>query len=132
MWPVTILHLSDVQFGEQHRFAGFHLPDPDAAYDTLLSRLCDDLGGFARKAGLRPDLLLLTGDLAERGMRKEFDDFRKFAEGLAAALELPRRRVAHASAPTTPGPTIGCARWLPSTTGRISPGSPRTRLLPMQ
>ena len=65
---VTILHLSDPQFGKNHRFGS---TDP---FDTLLQRLADDLRGLRTDPGLRPDLLVLTGDLAEWGRKSEFDD----------------------------------------------------------
>ena len=46
---VTILHVSDMQFGKHHRFA-----DPDGGFDTLLRRLCDDLDLLARETGSSP------------------------------------------------------------------------------
>src|SRR5947207_1561741 len=40
---VTLLHLSDIQFGRNHRFGNLQAGDPDAKFDTLFSRLSDDL-----------------------------------------------------------------------------------------
>jgi len=37
--PITILHVSDLQFGHKHQFGRLALGDPDAAFDTLLARL---------------------------------------------------------------------------------------------
>jgi len=93
--PLTVLHLSDVQFGKDHRFAGAQLTSPDDAYDTLLSRLIDDLKGLRDETGARlaPDLLLLTGDLAEWGLKTELDDALRFIRGLAGHLTLPPERV---------------------------------------
>src|ERR1043165_2244826 len=85
---VTILHVSDLQFGKHHRFA-----DPGGGFDTLLRRLCDDLDGRAPDPGLRPDLVALTGDLAEWGMRSELEQVAVFAEGLRAHLSLAPERV---------------------------------------
>jgi len=85
---VTILHVSDMQFGKHHRFA-----DPDGGFDTLLRRLCDDLALLARDHGLRPDLVALTGDLAEWGMKREFDQVAAFGGGLRAHLGLAADRL---------------------------------------
>jgi 3',5'-cyclic AMP phosphodiesterase CpdA len=85
---VTILHVSDMQFGKHHRFA-----DPDGGFDTLLRRLCDDLDLLARENGLAPDLGALTGDLAEWGMKREFDQVAVFGEGLLAHLKLDPDRL---------------------------------------
>jgi WD40 repeat protein/uncharacterized protein YjbI with pentapeptide repeats/3',5'-cyclic AMP phosphodiesterase CpdA len=97
--PLTVLHLSDVQFGKDHRFAGAGagaLAAPaDNAYDTLLSRLIEDLETLKDEAGqaLRPDLVLLTGDLAEWGRRTELNDALTFLQGLAKFLRLGPDRV---------------------------------------
>jgi len=85
---VTILHVSDPQFGKHHRFT-----DPDGGFDTLLRRLCDDLDGLAHDHGLAPDLIALTGDLAEWGMKRELDQVATFAEGLRAHLALDADRL---------------------------------------
>ncbi|HEY0481200.1 MAG TPA: pentapeptide repeat-containing protein [Kofleriaceae bacterium] len=85
---VTILHLSDIQFGRHHRFA-----DPGGGFDTLLRRLCDDLDLLARENGLEPDLVALTGDLSEWGMKAEFEQVADFGEGLLAHLDLDPDRL---------------------------------------
>jgi 3',5'-cyclic AMP phosphodiesterase CpdA len=72
---VTLLHLSDIQFGKNHRFGG------DEQADTLLKRLIQDLEDFAAKENLKPDLLVLTGDLAEWGRKSEFDKVYNFVDG---------------------------------------------------
>ena len=71
---VTILHVSDLQFGIQHRFGRLGLGGADEPFDTLLKRLTDDLDGLRAEEGLEPDLVALTGDLAEWGKPKEYDD----------------------------------------------------------
>ena len=58
---VTVLHLSDLQFGDQHLFGRDGLTTADQAYDTLVSRLIDDLAALDRDSGLRPDLVVVTG-----------------------------------------------------------------------
>jgi WD40 repeat protein/3',5'-cyclic AMP phosphodiesterase CpdA len=91
--PLTILHLSDVQFGKDHRFAGAAATGADDVYDTLLSRLVEDLKGLRDETALRPELVLLTGDFAEWGRKSELDDALRFVRGLAEFLGLGRDRV---------------------------------------
>jgi len=93
MKPITLLHLSDTQFGRNHRFNRQPLSD-DESVDTLLSRLIDDLRGLERDHQLKPDALILTGDLSEWGMRSEFEEVETFVVGLVEALGLSRDRVA--------------------------------------
>lgn len=90
---LTILQVSDMQFGRHHRFGRLGLGGADEAFDTLLHRLGDDLAELRRDRGIAPDLVVLTGDLAEWGMKKEFDDVLAFIEGLAKKLGLGRERM---------------------------------------
>jgi 3',5'-cyclic AMP phosphodiesterase CpdA len=94
---ITLLHLSDLQFGRHHRFGrlGTTGEDPDAAFDTLLARLKQDLRGLKDAAGevAKPDLAVLTGDLAEWGRKSEFEDVLRFAQSLAALLGVPTERL---------------------------------------
>jgi 3',5'-cyclic AMP phosphodiesterase CpdA len=91
--PITILHVSDMQFGRNHRFGRLGLPAPDDAFDSLLARLRDDLLLLKRDHGLVPDLLVVSGDLAEWGMPQEFKDVLHFVEQLTKLLGLKRDRV---------------------------------------
>ncbi|MBI5384107.1 MAG: hypothetical protein HZA90_05410 [Verrucomicrobia bacterium] len=52
---VTILHLSDLQFGKNHRFAGIDLTGLPNPYDTLLARLWEGLQHLREDHSLRPD-----------------------------------------------------------------------------
>ena len=92
--PLTVLHLSDPQFGQHHVFGGNGLTRADQARDSLHARLHDDLAGLAREHRLRPDLIVVTGDLAERGLGSEFVRVTEFLSELAEAVDLPRSRVA--------------------------------------
>ncbi|NJL26903.1 MAG: hypothetical protein HC897_02975 [Thermoanaerobaculia bacterium] len=85
---LTILHLSDPQFGKNHRFGS------EEPFDTLFERLKEDLRKLRVEKGLVPDLVVLTGDLAEWGLRSEFEQALEFLEQLCALLELGRDRVA--------------------------------------
>ncbi|HZN18539.1 MAG TPA: trypsin-like peptidase domain-containing protein, partial [Micromonosporaceae bacterium] len=91
---LTILHVSDPQFGRHHLFGGNGLTPADQAHDTLFARLHEDLAGLADEHDLRPDLMVVTGDLAEWGLRTEFERVTEFLAALADAAGLPRRHVA--------------------------------------
>ncbi|MBL9181922.1 MAG: pentapeptide repeat-containing protein [Verrucomicrobiaceae bacterium] len=86
---ITILHLSDMQFGKNHSF-GTYGPERKAVaeltHDTLLAGLIQDLDDLKRDFGLQPDVVVVTGDLAEWGLESEFEQAREFLEGLAAHL----------------------------------------------
>lgn len=90
---VTILHVSDMQFGRNHRFGRLGLGGEDEKFDTLLKRLTDDLDKLREDHGLKPDLVALTGDLAEWGLKKEYEDVFAFCVGLQEHLKLARDRI---------------------------------------
>lgn len=58
---ITLLHLSDTQFGRNHCFGRRNLPEPDAHFDTLLERLTDDLR-VLEDHGVKPQLIVVSGD----------------------------------------------------------------------
>ncbi|HSV66968.1 MAG TPA: pentapeptide repeat-containing protein [Mycobacteriales bacterium] len=91
---LTVLHVSDPQFGKDHVFGGNGLTAGDRAYDSLFERLHEDLAGLADRHELRPDLMVVTGDLAEWGRPSELEQVVEFLTRLAEAAELPRRHVA--------------------------------------
>jgi Trypsin-like peptidase domain/Calcineurin-like phosphoesterase len=91
---LTLLHVSDSQFGRNHIFGGNGLTPADQARDTLHARLHEDLARLSNEDGLHPDLIVVTGDLAELGLRSELDQAFAFVAALAEAVELPRHRVA--------------------------------------
>lgn len=88
--PITVLHLSDIQFGRHHRFES-----DDESFGTLYQRLEGDLRGLAEGHGLQPDLVVVTGDLAEWGRPKEFEEARRFprvSRELSRPVSRPSRR----------------------------------------
>jgi 3',5'-cyclic AMP phosphodiesterase CpdA len=91
--PITIVHLSDTQFGRHHRFGRLSPTAPDDSFDSLVGRLQQDLENLRKTEGLTPDLLAVTGDLAESGMKREFDDVLRFLHRMEAVLGLGRQRV---------------------------------------
>lgn len=89
--PITLLHISDTQFGKYHRFGSFVTVN---TFDSLLTRLTDDLRMLKEDLNLCPQAVVLTGDIAEQSDEKEFDDALKFVEELASQLEIPRNHFA--------------------------------------
>ena len=91
--PITLLHVSDMQFGRYHRFGRLGAFDPDASFDTLIQRLTDDLDLLKRENQLVPQLVIVSGDLAEWGLPAEFNQAREFLVKLIEHLGLERDRV---------------------------------------
>jgi 3',5'-cyclic AMP phosphodiesterase CpdA len=89
---LTILHLSDPQFGMNHVFG-----TSAVGSETLLERLGADLEEMKTEFDLKPDIVAVTGDLAEWGKEEEFKMAQTFLEGLAAKLGIApeeRHRIA--------------------------------------
>ena len=87
---VTILHLSDMQFGRNHIFGRLNLAPLDHSFDSLAERLRQDLRESQR---LVPDLIVVSGDLTEWGMPAEFEHALEFLNRVLAEVALPRERV---------------------------------------
>jgi hypothetical protein len=51
---VTLLHVSDTQFGRNHRFGRLASADPEEGCDSLLLRLTTDFDGFLLPLQERP------------------------------------------------------------------------------
>lgn len=81
--PLTILHLSDLHFGNKNRFAG---TDPAKLAADFHHSLVEEM----KHASLEPelDLVIVTGDFAEVGKPVEFKDARAFLDGLRQAAGL--------------------------------------------
>jgi WD40 repeat protein/3',5'-cyclic AMP phosphodiesterase CpdA len=82
-----------MQFGRNHRFGNLHLHEPDARLDTLFQRLSDDLALLEKEVGIKPELIVISGDLAEQGKKKEFEDALEFLVRLSDRLMVSRRHV---------------------------------------
>jgi 3',5'-cyclic AMP phosphodiesterase CpdA len=91
--PITILHVSDMQFGKNHMFGRLKVPYPDGRFDSLLVRMIDDLKRLRQEHGLKPDLIIASGDSAEWGLKFEFELVEQFLDGVASYLQLGRERV---------------------------------------
>ncbi|MGH8966321.1 MAG: metallophosphoesterase, partial [Actinomycetes bacterium] len=90
---VTMLHVSDMQFGDKHRFGAEGLTAADRRLSTLAARLLDDINVLREEHGLSPDLVVASGDLAEQARPQEFSLVRDFLAELADGLELGRERI---------------------------------------
>lgn len=91
---VTLLHLSDTQFGRNHRFGNLQTADEDLKFETLYKRLELDLDGLKKNQGVKPDAVVVTGDLAEWGRKSEFEDVYSLLDSLCTYLQIPRQHVA--------------------------------------
>ncbi len=91
--PITLLHVSDMQFGRNHRFGRLGAYDPDASFDALLQSLTDDLDSLEQSDYLVPQMVVASGDLAEWGWRNEFEQAREFLDRLASHLRFGHDRV---------------------------------------
>ncbi|MRG95952.1 HipA N-terminal domain-containing protein [Polyangium spumosum] len=83
---LTLLHLSDLQFGRAHGFPAGGSPG------SLVDRLAQNLARLRDEEHVRPDLVLLSGDLAEWGLPREFEEVALFVRELARSLALDVRR----------------------------------------
>ncbi|MBW8487233.1 pentapeptide repeat-containing protein, partial [Actinomadura parmotrematis] len=89
---VTILHLSDLQFGEKHRHGREGVTAGDRRLSSLAARLLDDLKDVRRAEGIAPDLVVVSGDLAERARPAEYEQVGEFLTDLTAGLGLDAGR----------------------------------------
>jgi Trypsin-like peptidase domain len=78
---LVVVHVSGTRFGAD--------TEPESR-----SELAEDVARLADSHSLRPDLLIVTGDLTEHGRRAEFEQAFGFLAQLAEAAEIPRRQVA--------------------------------------
>jgi 3',5'-cyclic AMP phosphodiesterase CpdA len=86
MTSLTILHLSDLQFGKNHRY-----PEGDDSFNNLYAKLAEELERVAEELDLRPSVPLVTGDVAEWSLPAEYAAAHKFLDKLANKLAVPPR-----------------------------------------
>jgi formylglycine-generating enzyme required for sulfatase activity/3',5'-cyclic AMP phosphodiesterase CpdA len=91
---IQILHLSDIQYGRHHvdRDGGRKPLYADADYTPQLEKLTADLD-IIKNQGVRPELIVVTGDIAEWSRKKEYLAAEKFIGGIAGHLGIDRRFV---------------------------------------
>ncbi|MCP4106309.1 MAG: SUMF1/EgtB/PvdO family nonheme iron enzyme [Desulfobacteraceae bacterium] len=92
--PVTILHLSDIQYGRHHvDKEGSRSPlYPEADYTPQLEKMKADLD-ILKQGDIIPNFIAVTGDIAEWSLRSEYALAARFLGGIAEHLDLDRRFV---------------------------------------
>lgn len=81
----AILHISDTQFGAYHRFNGTD--------QSLADHLLVDLRGLLNGDVPAIDLIVLSGDIVERGLKSEYEQASAFVDALCAQTGLKHHRV---------------------------------------
>lgn len=90
---VTFLHISDLRLrGGRLSPAGGHVAAGESD-DALLS-ICDDLQDLVARQKLRPDLIVVSGNLTEKALPSEFDKAMRILRSLADAADLPVDHIA--------------------------------------
>ena len=75
-----LLHISDLHIkdSKEEKF------DRGVVLDPLIKRVKED-----RKNGLRPEIVVVTGDVAFKGITSEYNLAKDFFDDLLGAMELP-------------------------------------------
>jgi len=84
--PRTYVHLSDLHFGHDHAYPQERSID---GRPTLLDAISKDL----ESAGVKPDRVLISGDLVSTGARDEYSVFRGFLDVLTRTNDLKPEHV---------------------------------------
>lgn len=79
---LQILHLSDLHISTDSNF------DRSLVLDPLIDRVKKD-----RKDGIKPELVIVTGDIAFKGIKEEYDEAKIFFTDLLKAMKLPKERL---------------------------------------
>ncbi|GAB3973207.1 helix-turn-helix domain-containing protein [Plantactinospora veratri] len=89
---ITVLHLSQLRIAPGQAFGS---PVRPGFHEQILQALCTDLDLMTRElSGARPDLVVVSGDLAVTGRPREFDMVKTFLEGLVDHLGIGFGRIA--------------------------------------
>lgn len=93
---VSLMHLSDLQFGRHHADPGERPPlyRDDNSYDDELAKFKADLKRVKNAYDIKPDIIVVTGDVAEWSRKPEYDVASNLLSELANECDLPRRNVA--------------------------------------
>ncbi|MCP4344940.1 MAG: metallophosphoesterase [Desulfobacterales bacterium] len=90
---ITILHLSDIQYGRHHVDKKSRPPlYPDNNYTPQLEKIIADLE-ILKNEKVIPNFIVITGDIAEWSIREEYKLAEQFIGGIADYLNLDRRFV---------------------------------------
>jgi WD40 repeat protein/transcriptional regulator with XRE-family HTH domain len=86
---ITVLHLSDLMLAPDQILGA-----PVTSWPDLLGAICTDLSQIDDSYNVRPDVVVVSGNLALSGRNREFDLVKEFLEGLAGHLRIGLDRVA--------------------------------------
>jgi len=76
-----LLHLSDLHIDDD-------TCDQSVVLDPLIERVVDD-----QKAGLKPEIIVVTGDIARTGQPSEYKSAKKFFDDLCRRIDLPEKNL---------------------------------------
>ena len=82
MGSFQILHISDLHVGGESSF------DRSVVLAPMIKRIEEDL-----KTEFKPEIVVVTGDIAYRGIKAEYDHAKSFFDDLLAALKLKSERL---------------------------------------
>lgn len=82
MSTFQILHISDLHINTEENF------DRSVVLDPLIKRVEEDLIN-----GLRPEIVIVTGDIACKGIKPEYEEAKKFFDDLLSKLKLSNDRL---------------------------------------
>ena len=91
---LTILHLSDIQYGRHHVDKDTKREPlyPDSNYNAQLKKMIVDLDILA-KNNVKPNFIVISGDIAETSILQEYKLAENFIRGIASHLKIDRRYV---------------------------------------
>lgn len=80
----TILHISDIQYGKNHAFS----PIPRDYHEQMLDMLLDDIEMRYPEEGIPcPNLVVVSGDIADWAEPEEYELATEFLQGLCSGLQ---------------------------------------------
>lgn len=82
MSTFQVLHISDLHISTDREF------DRSVVLEPLIKRVIEDM-----KSGFKPEVVVVTGDIAYSGIKKEYELAKTFFDKLLAALGLPDKRL---------------------------------------
>ncbi|MCP4107311.1 MAG: hypothetical protein GY749_17505 [Desulfobacteraceae bacterium] len=93
-WHISILHLSDIQYGCHHTDKDIKRKPiyPDTDHSEQLRKIKADLDTL-KADNINPNFIVMTGDIAERSLPNEYELAEDFLGGIADHLNLDRRYV---------------------------------------
>ena len=89
----VILHLSDLQFGRNNRFTNGVRYAREDSHLVFVQRLLEDLHQLKRDYQVQPNVLVVSGDVAETAQKSEYVMALEFFRKLLSELSIPTHQV---------------------------------------